>query len=101
MRDTTMTVKRAGATVRTGLPVQTQNMSWKEAMDLGAGSPYDAHWIRTTGGGITDIRRGDLLIDENETDPVTNHATQYRVFSRPRQLYGAYMEIQAEQIVGT
>jgi hypothetical protein len=101
MRDTTLTVKRSGTTIRTGLPVQIANMSWKEAMDLGAGSPYDAFWIRTTGGGITDIRRRDLLIDENEVDPLTNRATQYRVFAKPRQLYEAYMEIQAEQIVGT
>jgi hypothetical protein len=101
MRDTTMTLQRNKAVIRASLPCQIANMSWKEAMDLGAGSPYDAHWIRTTGGGLTDIRRGDLLIDEHEIDPVTNAATKYRVFSRPRQLYEAYMEIQAEQIVGT
>lgn len=101
MRDTTLTVKRSGATIRTGLSVQIANMSWKEAMDLGSGSPYDAFWIRTTGGGIVDVQRGDLLIDENEVDPLANRATQYRVFARPRQLYQAYLEIQAEQIRGT
>jgi hypothetical protein len=101
MRDTTLAVRRSGVTIRAGFAVQIQHVSWQEAMNLDASSPYDAFWIHTTGGGITDIRRGDLLIDENEVDPLTKRATQYRVFVRPRQLYEAYVEIQAGQIVGT
>jgi hypothetical protein len=100
MRDTTITVQRAKATVRTGLPVEIQNMSWRTATEHGAQSPYDAFWIRTTGGGIVDVRRGDLLIDEGEVDPLTSQNTRYRVFGRPA-FYGASVaRIPAEQIIG-
>lgn len=101
MRDTTITVKRAGVTVRVGLPVEIENMTWRTAEEHGAQSPHDAFWIRTTGGGTVDVRRGDLLVDEGETDPLTNASTKYRVFGRPA-LYGASVtRIPAEQIIGT
>jgi hypothetical protein len=100
MRDTTITIQRAKATMRTGLPVQVQNMSYKTATEHGAQSPYDAFWIRTTGGGIVDVRRGDLLIDESEVDPLTNANTAYRVFGRPKLYNATVAIIPAEQIIG-
>ncbi len=101
MRDTTITVQRAKATVRTGIPVEIQNMSWQTATAHGAEEPYDALWIRTTGGGIVDVRRGDLLIDETEIDPLTNANTKYRVFGRPKNYGASVTTIPAEQIIGT
>lgn len=101
MRDTTITIQRNKVTIRTGLLVEIQNMSWQTATAHGAQEPYDAFWIRTTGGGIEDIRRGDLLIDEGEVDPETGNNTQFRVFGRPA-FYGASVaRIPAEQIIGT
>jgi hypothetical protein len=101
MRDTTMTVQRAKATIRKGLPVEIQNMTWKTATENGSQSPYDAFWIRTTGGGTVDVRRGDLLIDEGETDPLTGNNTQYRVFGRPVSYGASVTRMSAEQIIGT
>lgn len=101
MRDTTMTIQRTKATIRKGLPVQIQNMTWKTATEHGAQSPYDAFWVRTTGGGIVDVRRGDLLIDESEVDPLTGANTQYRVFGRPVSYGASITRIPAEQIIGT
>jgi hypothetical protein len=101
MRDTTITIQRAKTTIRTGLPVEIQNMSWQTAKENGAQSQYDAFWIRTTGGGTVDVRRGDLLIDENEIDPVTNANTAYRVFGRPKSYGASVAIIPAEQIIGT
>lgn len=101
MRDTTITIQRAKATLRTGLPVEIQNMSWQTATEHGAQSPYDSFWIRTTGGGIVDVQRGDLLIDEGEVDPLTNANTKYRVFGRPATYGSSVCRIPAEQIIGS
>ena len=101
MRDTTTTIQRAKATIRTGLPVEIQNMSYQTAKENGQQSQYDAFWIRTTGGGTVDVRRGDLLIDEIEIDPLTNTNTQYRVFGRPKSYGASVTTIPAEQIIGT
>jgi hypothetical protein len=75
-------------------------MSWKTATENGAQSPYDAFWIRTTGGGTVDVQRGDLLIDETEVDPLTGNNTQYRVFGRPVNYEASVTRIPAEQIIG-
>jgi hypothetical protein len=102
MKDTTMTLKRSKITQRTGIPVQIQEMAWKEAADMGGAAPYDSFWIRTTGGGFLEIRRGDLLIDESsEIDPLTGAAIQYRVFGRPRNYYESFTQIPAERLLGT
>lgn len=101
MRDTTITVKRVGAIVRKGIAVEFQNMSWRTATEHGAQSPYDAFWVRTTGGGIVDVRRGDLLIDEGEVDALTSQNTQYRVFGRTKNYGASVTIIPAEQIIGT
>jgi hypothetical protein len=101
MRNTTITVKRLGATVRTELAVEIQNMSWQTATAHGAEEPYDAFWIRTTGGGIEDVRRGDLLIDETEIDPETGANTQYRVFGRVKNYNATVTTIPAQQIIGS
>lgn len=100
MRDTTVTIQRNKIPIRPGLPVEIQNMSWQTAKENGAQSPYDAFWIRTTGGGIVDVQRGDLLIDETEIDPLTNANTQYRVFGRPKNYDASATTIPAEQIIG-
>ena len=100
MRNTTITIQRAKATIRTGLPVEIQNMSWQTATENGAQSPYDAFWIRTTGGGTVDVQRGDLLIDELEVDVMTGNNTQYRVFGRPKSYDASVVIVPAEQIIG-
>lgn len=96
-----MTLKRSKVTMHTGIAVQIQEMSWQEASEQGGAHPHDSFWIRTTGGGIIDVRRGDLLIDENEIDSLTGSATQYRVFGRPRPYYQTFTQIPAEQLLGT
>lgn len=60
-----------------------ENMAFQQAAELGGQSPYDSFWAITTGGGILSVLRGDLFIDENEVDPLTNVKTQYRVFGNP------------------
>ena len=101
MKNTTMTVKRSGSVIRSGLQVNIQNMSWQTATELGAQNPYDAFWIYTTGGGITDVRRSDSLLDEHETDPLTSQSTHYLVFGNPEQYFGVYMRIPAQKSIGT
>src|SRR5579859_3417715 len=100
MRDTTVTVQRNRIPIRTGLAVRIENMAWKVAADLGGQSPYDSFWIYTTGGGIVDIRRGDLLIDPRDIDPLTGQATQYRVFGACEQFFSDHAEIPAEKVLG-
>lgn len=101
MLNTTVTVQRSKTTIRTGLAVRIENMTWKIAADLGGQSPYDSFWIYTTGGGIVDIRRGDLLIDENNVDPLTNAKTSYRVFGNTENFFADHTEIPAEKLLGT
>lgn len=101
MRKTYMTQQRAKVTQRANIPVQVENMNWKVASDLGGQSPYDSFWIYTTGGGTLDVRRGDLLIDQYETDPLTNAATQYRVFGNPQMFFSVYAAIPVEKLLGT
>ncbi|GCE14198.1 hypothetical protein [Tengunoibacter tsumagoiensis] len=100
MFDTTMTIKRSAATVRTGIPTNIQNMQWRVAADLGGQSPYDSFWIRSTGGGPLDIRRGDLLIDEHNIDPLTGALTRYRVFGNVESYGQTYAKIPAEKLLG-
>lgn len=101
MFDTTMTLQRNKTTIRTGIPVNVQNMAWKVAEDLGGQSPYDSYWIRTTGGGVITFLRGDLLIDEVNVDPLTGAKTRYRVFGNPSAYGATYTKIPAEQLLGT
>ena len=101
MRQTTMTLQRSKVAQRTGIPMQIENMAYQIAADLGGQSPYDSYWIYTTGGGILDVRRSDLLIDEHDTDPLTGNATQYRVFGNPGQYFSVYARIPAEKLIGT
>lgn len=83
VKTTTMTQSRAGTTLRTGIAVYLENMSFRQASELGGQSPYDSFWGFTTGGQRIDVRRGDLFTDENEVDPLTNANTQYLVFGNP------------------
>lgn len=102
MRNTTVQWLRAGVVMRSApLPVQIQNMAWKMASDLGGASPYDSFWIFTTGGGIIAVQRGDLLIDLQQTDPLTNAPTRLRVFGNPEQFFSAYAAIPAEKLEGS
>lgn len=100
MRNTTMTLQRNKVTIRTGIPVMVENMAWKVAEELGGQSPYDSFWIYLTGGVAVDIRRSDLLIDENQSDPLTSLKTRYRVFGNTEQFDGGYAEIPGEKLVG-
>jgi hypothetical protein len=101
MFDTTVTVQRNKTTIRTGLAVRIENMAWKIAADLGGQVPYDSYWIYPTGGGIVDVRRSDLLIDENNIDPLTSQKKQYRVFGAVEQFYSDHAEIPAENPFGS
>lgn len=103
MRNTTVTWLRNKNIVRTGLPVQISNMSFRMAADLGGQSPYDSYWISTTGGGHIEARRGDLLIDEGPDgiDPLTNAATQYRIFGNPEIAYSSHTKMPSEKVMGT
>lgn len=101
MRNTTLTLQRAKATVRTGIPMMIENMSFRVASDLGGQNPYDSYWIYYAGGGSLDVRRGDLLIDEHQADPLTSQNTRYRVFGNPEIFDGGYAEIPVEKLLGT
>lgn len=101
MLDTTLTLQRNKAPVRTAIPANIQNMSYQIATDLGGQSPYDSFWVRTTGGGTLDIRRGDLLIDEVNVDPLTNALTRYRVFGNPQGFGATFVKVPAEKLLGT
>lgn len=100
MIDTTVTLQRNKSTMRSGIPVNIQNMAWKVAADLGGQSPYDSFWIRTTGGGSLDIRRGDLLIDEHNIDPLTAQNVRYRVFGNPESYGQTFVKVPAEKLLG-
>lgn len=100
MFDTTFTVQRNKAVIHTGLAARVENMQWKIAADLGGQSPYDSFWIYPTGGGIVDVRRSDLLIDEQNIDPLTGTKAMYRVFGRVEQFFSDHAEIPAEQTIG-
>ncbi len=101
MRSTTVTLQRTKVTQRTKIPVQITNMAWRVAQELGGESPYDSFWISTTGGGKLDVRRGDLLIDETEIDPLTSTNTRYRVFGQVEMFDQSHAKIPAERIIGT
>ncbi len=83
MKNTTMTWLRKGVVQRAGIAMYLENMSFRQAAELGGQSPYDSFWAITTGGITLSVRRGDLFIDVLETDPLTNVNTQYRVFGNP------------------
>lgn len=97
---TTVTQQRNGATLRTGIAVQIDNMSVMQASEAGGASPYDSFWVYTTGGSL-DVRRQDLLIDEQNVDPVTGNNTKYRVFGRPESFEQDHSEIMCEVVTGT
>jgi hypothetical protein len=101
MKNTTMTVKRAGTNLSAGIMVNIQNMAWRVAEELGGESPYNSYFIYSLGGGPIDVRLGDLLIDEQETDPLTGNATQYRVFGAVEQYFSVYACIPAEKLLGS
>lgn len=86
---------RAGQTLIPMIPVRKQNMAWKQAADMGGGSPYDSFWFRTEQGvGLLDIQRNDVLQDINTQE-------QYLVFGRPETFDQSYIKIPAEQVTGT
>lgn len=100
MRQTTITVQRAGVTMFQRIPVQIENMSSYMHSELKGQSDYFGYWVLLTGGSAYDIRFRDLLLDESATDYLTNKAAQYRVFGRPEAFDGGYMEIPTEQLIG-
>ena|SRR5271167_4224066 len=102
MRNTTVQWLRSGVVQRAApLAVQIQNMAWKVAADLGGQSPYDSFWIFTTGGGIIAVQRGDLLIDLQQIDVLTQQNTKYRIFGNVEQYFSTYARIPAEKLLGT
>ncbi len=100
MRNTTVTVQRAGATIFTDIAVQIENMSSTMHSELKGQSDYFGYWVYLTGGAVLDIRFRDLLLDESQTDYLTNKAAQYRVFANIEP-YDGYMEIPTEKIIGS
>lgn len=47
------------------------------------------------------LRRGDLLTDQNNTDPDTGANTKYRIIGRPEKFPDGHSEFVADLVIGT
>ena len=81
------------------VPLRLSYMSPKVASEAGGASPYDSYFLHSMAG-VPDIRRGDLLTDTVNLDPVTNTNAVYRVFGNPWLYDQSYGKWSVEKVVG-
>ena len=99
--ETLITLKRNTATIAQHVPVRIDNVSPRVAMEAGGGSPYQSYELLTEEWNL-DIRTSDLVIDEQNTDPLIpgNPQVQYTVFGNPEPGEDIFVAVLIEKLIG-
>lgn len=109
MRYTTVTVQRPdGTALATGLAVQVDQLSNQEMLvhaqleNFRVADRYKVitQWWPVLGTGATQVRRGDLLVDERYTNSETGAAYHYRVTGLPKLFDLDHEEMTVEVVTG-
>ena len=103
MRDTTIAIQRPaeGPTIQSGILVQVDQMSDRElhaATQVYDFHGYDGYKISTIDWQVTQIQRGDTLIDERFLNEDTGAYFKYRVVSRPKTFPNDHQEMICEVV---
>lgn len=77
------------------IPMQKDQMNWKEAAEMGGASPFYSYWLRTMQGvGTLVVLNQDLFVD-------TVTSEKYRVFGQPFTYQQSYIKSPTEMVRGT
>ncbi|GAC1665354.1 MAG: hypothetical protein PVS3B3_36860 [Ktedonobacteraceae bacterium] len=91
-------VQRAGTQIYANVYMQKDNMSAQESSYYGGVAPYMRYQLFTLSN--LDIRQQDLLVDNNNIDPITSTNIHYRVINAPENFLDGHCEIVADLVRG-
>jgi hypothetical protein len=105
MFNTLVNVQRPeGTTVLSGLRVKVDQLTMKEMVEHGQLTDFRSHdnfKVYTEGWPSNLLQKEDVLIDQQNTDPITGAAYKYRVVMRPKSFERDHQELLVEVVIGT